>query len=90
MNKEEIITKMAKDSGVSKAQATKALNSLLSGIEKALGRGEKVTFVGFGSFHVIRRKERKGRNPRTGEMINIPSKKTVKFVPSKRLKELIK
>ncbi|MFQ6081805.1 MAG: HU family DNA-binding protein [Candidatus Aminicenantia bacterium] len=90
MNKEKVITKMAKDSGITARQAAKALNSLFSAIEDALSKGQKVTFVGFGSFSVMRRKERKGRNPRTGETIHIPSKRVVKFSPGKKLKEAVK
>ncbi|MCP2519635.1 HU family DNA-binding protein [Candidatus Aminicenantes bacterium AC-708-M15] len=90
MNKRDIIEKIAEDSGITKEQAVKVINSIFNGIENALSRGEKVTLSGFGSFSVIRRKERKARNPRTGEIIKIPSKKAIKFVPSKKLKEIIK
>jgi DNA-binding protein HU-beta len=89
MNKHEIINKMAEDSGISKTQAIKALNSIINGIENALSKGEKVTLSGFGSFSVIRRKERKGRNPRTGKIIKIPSKRVIKFIPSKKLREIV-
>ncbi|MFQ6084548.1 MAG: HU family DNA-binding protein [Candidatus Aminicenantia bacterium] len=89
MNKETIIMKMARDSGITKAQAANAFNSLLDQIEDALSKGQKVTFVGFGSFSVMRRKERKGRNPQTGETIYIPSKRVVKFSPGKKLKEAV-
>jgi len=89
MNKQEIIERIAEDSGITRHQATKVLNSIINGIENALSRGEKVTLSGFGSFSVIRRKERKGRNPKTGEIIKIPSKKAIKFIPSKKLKEII-
>ncbi|MCP2597627.1 HU family DNA-binding protein, partial [Candidatus Aminicenantes bacterium AC-335-G13] len=78
MNKRDIIEKIAEDSGITKEQAVKVINSIFNGIENALSRGEKVTLSGFGSFSVIRRKERKARNPRTGEIIKIPSKKAIK------------
>ncbi|MFQ6083586.1 MAG: HU family DNA-binding protein [Candidatus Aminicenantia bacterium] len=90
MNRTDLIIKICKNSGISRAQATKALDSFISGIEDALKKGKRVTLVGFGSFHVVRRKERKGRNPRTGKEIFIPSKRVVKFSPAKALKETIK
>ncbi len=90
MTKNDLVAKIAKDSGVTKAQAAKAINSLISGIEKALKSGQKVTFVGFGTFKVAERKARNGRNPKTGEVIKIPKKKVPKFVPGKRLRELIR
>ncbi|MGQ9617715.1 MAG: HU family DNA-binding protein [Candidatus Aminicenantia bacterium] len=90
MTKNDLVTKIAKDSGITKAQATKATNSLLNTIEKALKGGQKVTFVGFGTFKVVERKARNGRNPKTGEVIKIPKKKVPKFIPGKRLRERIK
>jgi DNA-binding protein HU-beta len=89
MNKADLIAKMAKDSGVSKAVATKALDSLLEGIKSALKKKDKVTLVGFGTFSVLQRKARKGRNPRTGKEINIPAKKVPKFTPGKELKDAV-
>jgi DNA-binding protein HU-beta len=90
MTKNDLVAKIAKDSGITKAQAAKALNATISAIEKALKSGQKVTFVGFGTFKVAERKARNGRNPKTGEVIKIPKKKVAKFVPGKRLRELIK
>ena len=90
MTKNDLVAKIAKDSGITKAQAAKALNATISAIEKALKGGQKVTFVGFGTFKVAERKARNGRNPKTGEVIKIPKKKVAKFVPGKRLRELIK
>ncbi len=74
---------MAKDSGITGLQAEKAFTSLISGIKSSLKKGYRVTFSGFGSFEVKNRKARKGRNPKTGEPINIPKKKRVRFTPSK-------
>lgn len=90
MTKNDLVAKIAKDSGITKAQAAKAINSMISGIEKSLKGGQKVTFVGFGTFKVAERKARNGRNPKTGEVIKIPKKKVPKFAPGKRLRELIK
>lgn len=90
MTKNDLVAKIAKDSGITKAQAAKAVNAMISAIEKSLKSGQKVTFVGFGTFKVAERKARNGRNPKTGEIIKIPKKKVPKFVPGKRLRELIK
>ncbi len=90
MTKNDLVAKIAKDSGITKAQAAKAANSFINAIEKSLKSGQKVTFVGFGTFKVVERKARNGRNPKTGEVIRIPKKKIPKFVPGKRLREMIK
>mgnify|MGYP004747447319 CR=1 FL=1 len=79
MNKAELIDAMAHRSGLSKADAKKALDAFTSATGNALGNGERVALVGFGSFSVSERSARKGRNPRTGEEINIAAKKVVKF-----------
>lgn len=76
---------MAKDAGITGLQAEKALTSLISGISSCLKKGNRVTFSGFGSFEVKTRKARKGRNPKTGESIQIPRKKRIKFNASKSL-----
>lgn len=85
MNKRALTARMAKDAGITGLQAEKALNSLISGISSWLKNGNRVTFSGFGSFEVKTRKARKGRNPKTGELIQIPRKKRIKFNPSKSL-----
>ncbi|MFP4082377.1 MAG: HU family DNA-binding protein [Candidatus Aminicenantes bacterium] len=87
LNKKEIAGKMSKEAGITFLQAEKAFSSMIEGVKNSLRRGESVTFSGFGSFKVIKRKARKGRNPRTGEAISIPKKKNVKFNPSKNFKE---
>ncbi len=74
---------MSKDVGITGIQAEKAFTSLISGVKSSLKKGDRVTFSGFGSFELKNRKARKGRNPKTGETINIPQKKRVKFIPSK-------
>lgn len=89
MNKKEATKKMSKDAGISTLQAQKALHSLIEGIKNSLKKGKRVTFSGLGSFEVKSRKARKGRNPRTGETISIPMKKTVKFTQSKSLKDVL-
>ena len=90
MTKAELIEKMAKDAGVSKVAAGKALDSFCDGVTKALKKKNgKVTLVGFGTFQKIRRKARKGRNPQTGEAIKIKAKNVVKFKPGKKLSDSV-
>jgi len=79
MTKAEIIEKMTKDADISKAAAKKALESFIDSVNKTLKKGNKVTLVGFGTFSVSKRAARKGRNPRTGEIIKIAARKTPKF-----------
>ena len=86
MTKAEMIEKIAKDAGISKAAAGKAYDSFLDGIKGGLKkRGSKVTIVGFGTFKKVYRKTRKGRNPQTGEQIKIKGRNAVTFKASKSL-----
>jgi len=87
MKKADIISRMAEGAGITKAQADKAMDGLLEAIQNGLKDGGKVVFVGFGTFSVVERKARTGRNPRTGEVIQIPESKAVKFTPSEGLKK---
>ena len=90
MTKAELIEQMAKDAGISKAAANKALGSFADGVKKALKKKDgKVTLVGFGTFTKVRRKARTGRNPRTGEAIKIKASNSVKFKPGKALKNAV-
>ena len=90
MTKAELIEKMAKDGKVSKAEAGRLLNSFISNITGALSKGDSVTLVGFGTFLVSKRAARKGRNPQTGDTINIPAAKIPRFRPGKGLKDKVK
>ncbi len=90
MTKADLISRIAKDCNITKAQAEKAVDGFVNGITDALGSGDKVTLVGFGTFSVGERSEREGRNPRTGEKITIPASRTVKFKPGKTLSESVK
>lgn len=90
MTKAELIDKIASSTGFSKADASKALDSTLNAIKAALKKGQKVTLVGFGTFSVVKRKTRKGRNPRTGETITIPAAKIPKFTSGKSLKDAVR
>ncbi|MBI5050119.1 MAG: HU family DNA-binding protein [Nitrospirae bacterium] len=90
MTKAELIDVVADGAKISKAAAAKAVDSIISGVKKALKKGEKVTLVGFGTFSTVKRKARKGRNPRTGQEIKIPASKAPKFSAGKALKAAVK
>ena len=90
MNRADLVTRIAKDADITKRQAEKALNALVSGVQEALSKGDSITLVGFGTFSVMSRAARKGRNPQTGREIFIPASKTRKFKPGKGLREAIK
>ena len=89
MNKDDLITEVAKTT-CTKEEARKALNAVLEAIKKALKKGDKVTLVGFGTFSVVKRSARKGRNPQTGKPIKIAAKKVPKFTAGKALKGVVK
>jgi DNA-binding protein HU-beta len=86
MNKTELVEKLSKDAGISKAQAEEAIKSFAEAVAKTAKKDGKLTLVGFGTFSLAKRKARKGRNPRTGEEIKIKAGKTVKFTAGKKLK----
>lgn len=90
MNKGELVDAVAKDAGISKAVAGKVLNSIIDTVTKALKKGDKVSLVGFGTFSIVKRKARKGRNPQTGKEIKIPAKKVVKFKVGANLAKTVK
>jgi DNA-binding protein HU-beta len=89
MTKRELSNKIAEATGLNQSEAKKSLDATLAAIEDSLKNGEKVSFVGFGSFSVSDRKARKGRNPQTGKEIDIPATKTVKFAPGRNLKQIL-
>ncbi len=89
MTKAELIDAMAGDARISKAAAGKALDSLIKNVGKSLKKGDRVTLVGFGTFSVVKRKARTGRNPQTGESIKIKARKVPKFTPGKGLRDKI-
>lgn len=85
MNKGDLINKIAEDANMTKSQAGEVLNTVFNCIEDSLKDGKKVNLVGFGTFTVNHRDARMGRNPKTGESIQIPAKNVVKFKPGKDL-----
>ncbi|WP_018751416.1 MULTISPECIES: HU family DNA-binding protein [Paenibacillaceae] len=90
MNKSDLISQVAESTELSKKDATKAVDAVFEAISEALQSGDKVQLVGFGNFEVRERSARKGRNPQTGEEIEIPASKIPAFKPGKALKDGIK
>ncbi|MCL5784966.1 MAG: HU family DNA-binding protein [Patescibacteria group bacterium] len=90
MTKNELIEKVAKKSSLTKRAANDAVNSTFNLIRDSLNRGEKVVISGFGTFLIRSRAARRGRNPQTGQAIQIPRKKTPGFTAGKTLKRQIK
>lgn len=89
MNKGELVDKVAEKSGVTKKQADMVLTAAIEAIMETVSEGDKVTLVGFGSFERRDRKEREGRNPKTGETMVIPATKVPAFSAGKQFKEMV-
>ncbi|MDH5446293.1 MAG: HU family DNA-binding protein [Gammaproteobacteria bacterium] len=89
MNKAELIDAVADGADISKADATRAVDAVVEQITTALTKGDQVTLVGFGTFSVKDRAARTGRNPRTGEAIDIPASKVPGFKAGKALKDAV-
>ena len=90
MTKGELVEKVAQDCNLTKAAAEQAFNTILGAITNAVAAGDKVALVGFGTFSVSERAAREGRNPKTGEIIQIAAGKVVKFKAGKILAEAVK
>jgi len=90
MNKAQLIESIAKDAKLTKAEAKRVLGSVITVTTKALGKGDRVALVGFGSFSVSKRAARMGRNPQTGKAIKIAAKKVVKFKAGAELVKKVK
>lgn len=90
MTKADLVVKISEKADLTKANSERALNAFLESVESTLVKDGKLTLTGFGTFVVENRKARKGRNPQTGEEIDIPASKVVKFRPGKLLKESVK
>ncbi|BBH21000.1 DNA-binding protein HU 1 [Paenibacillus baekrokdamisoli] len=89
MNKTELIAKVAELTELSKKDASKAVDAVFDAVSEALQGGDKVQLVGFGNFEVKSREARKGRNPQTGQEIDIPASKIPSFKAGKSLKDLV-
>ena len=90
MNKQDLIAKIAQDTGITKVSAAAAVDSFFEGITKSLKKGQPITFVGFGTFKTAQRKARTARNPQTGAAIKIPKRRVVRFTAGKALKSAVK
>lgn len=90
MLKTEVIEKVAKDAKLTKRAAKEAVESTFTAIEAALRKGDKVVFSGFGTFLVRSRRSRTGRNPKTGDSLQLPDMKTIGFIASKSLKKMVR
>lgn len=89
MNKNDLIAAVADSTGLSKADSAKAVDGVFDSITSSLKKGTEVRLVGFGTFSVARRKASEGRNPRTGEKIQIPASNQAKFKAGKGLKDAL-
>jgi DNA-binding protein HU-beta len=89
MNKSELVSEVAEQTSLTRAQAASAVDAALGAITAALKRGDKVRLVGFGTFAVVKRAAGVGRNLRTGEQIKIPESKAAKFQAGQALKEAV-
>ena len=90
MNKTNFIGAVAEKAGLSKVDAKKAVDAFIKTVEEAVGKGDKIALLGFGSFSVVNKAARKGVNPKTKELINIPASKAVKFKPGAALSKVVK
>ena len=90
MNKQDVVAKIAKDTGITKTNAAAAIESIIDGITRSLKKGDPVSFVGFGTFKISNRKARTARNPQTGAAISIPKRRVPRFTAGKGLKQAVK
>ena len=89
MNKQELIAKVAEKAGMTKKDATLAVNAFIDAVKESLAKKEAVRLIGFGTFDVKKRAARKGRNPRTREVINIPERYAPVFRAASNLRDLV-
>jgi DNA-binding protein HU-beta len=90
MNQSDLITRVSDQTGMARGETGKVIAAVIDGITEALRKGEDVRLAGFGSFSVVERREREGRNPRTGETVRIAASKAARFSPAKTIKEALK
>ncbi|MFN3344725.1 MAG: HU family DNA-binding protein [Chloroherpetonaceae bacterium] len=89
MSKADLVERIAKEAGISKAAAERSVNSFIGSVTASLKKGEPVTLIGFGTFSVSKRAARKGRNPKTGAEIKIKAKKVARFKPGSELRKAV-
>ncbi len=89
MNKTELVDAIAKDSGLSRADSARAIDSLINTVQKTLKKGDDVAITGFGKFSVVKRGARTGRNPATGATLKIKASKAPKFTAGATLKATV-
>lgn len=89
MNKAQLIEKISQHTQMTKAQSELVVDATIEIIQKTVAKGEEVKLVGFGTFSRLNRKSRQGRNPKTGEAVQIPSAKVPRFKPGKDFKDLL-
>lgn len=89
MNKAQLIEKLSQKTATTKAQSEAMVDATLEIIQKTVAKGEEVKLVGFGSFDRLTRKSRRGRNPKTGELVQIPGCKVPRFRPGKEFRSLL-
>ena len=90
MNKQDMVARIAEETGLSKTHAAAAVDSLIQAITKSLKKGDSVSFVGFGTFKTASRKARTARNPQTGAAIKIPKRRVPRFSAGKALKQAVR
>lgn len=90
MNKGQMVARMAREAGLTKAAALRALDAFLEGVVRSLKKGEKVTLVDFGTFRAARRRARVVLNPRSGAPVKIPARRVARFYVGKALKDTVK
>ena len=90
MNKAYLVEKIADSAGITKAEAERTMEMIINEVITSVSKGEEVSIAGFGIFESRKRAARKGRNPKTGETIQIPASKSPKFKPAKAFKDALK
>jgi DNA-binding protein HU-beta len=90
MNKADLVARVAKDAGLTKAEVLRVVDGVIDTISRSLKKGDKVTLVGFGTFLVGRRRARAGHNPHTGEAMRIPARRMPRFAAGKELRKLVR
>lgn len=90
VNKNDLVASVAEHSSLTKTDAASAVDAVFDSIKNALGKGDEVRLIGFGTFSVVNRKASTGRNPKTGEVIQVPASRQPKFKAGKPLKEAVR